>query len=238
MANFTNHFYNNLFFNCGGSTYNHIVTCSMGGGYGVGSDFCNNVFIGSTGIETWNPVAVNYNAWDGASYGKMYGIGNWSPAVSNFMATLSQYGFVNATNYPYDFHLTSASILRSNALNLTANPNASTTDMDGNARPSSGAWDIGPYQLGAYSSSSPGLPPAPGMKPSLSVHQIAPLTIQAFGTVSGMSGFCYDFGDGNSSTNSNPIHAYTNAKAYTVVLTATNGLGQVFRAQVGVTVTP
>lgn len=242
MCNFTNHFYNNLFFNSGGATYNHIVYCGMNGGSGEGSLFYNNVFVNSSGIviDGGVHVALSYNALDSSAYGKMQGSAGWSPAVSNLTVTAAQAAFVNATNYPYDFHPTSGSILRGNAFNLTADPSASTTDMEGKARPASGAWDMGPYQYaGAGPVTNAGsLPPPPGRSITLSAIQIAPLTIQAFGTVSGTNNLLYDFGDGKSSSNSNPIHAYANAGAYTITLTATNSSGRALMAQFGVIITP
>ena len=50
-----------------------------------------------------------------------------------------------------DFHVTSADMTaRTNGVNLSA---YFSTDKDGNARPSSGAWDVGAFQSGGSSSS-------------------------------------------------------------------------------------
>ena len=143
--NYTNHFYNNLFFNCGAATYNHIITCSDAGGEGIGSDLQNNVFIAS-GVESWPTISVSYNAGDSASFGYVYNPSGWSPSVGNITNSIAEMAFVNATNYPYDFHLRSGSVLIGAAANLTDNHSASTTDMDGNARPLTGPWTIGAYE--------------------------------------------------------------------------------------------
>jgi hypothetical protein len=148
MYNYTNHFYNNVFFESGHATYNHIIYCGLGGGYGAGSMMKNNVFIGS-GVNTESTCEVSYNGMDSAARGYMQYTNNWSPSVSNATVTLAQMGFVNATNYPYDFHLTAGSVLRGAGVNLSSDLSASTTDRDGKARPSGGAWDLGPYQYAA-----------------------------------------------------------------------------------------
>ncbi|MBK8554891.1 MAG: PKD domain-containing protein [Lewinellaceae bacterium] len=44
-------------------------------------------------------------------------------------------------------------------------------------------------------------------------------------TTTGGSSYSWDFGDGNSSTQTNPVHTYATAGMYTVVLTATNACG-------------
>jgi PKD domain len=224
MPNF--HAYNNVFYHWNGRCITEAYT-------GTNMMIYNNVFINDGVTDGTGVSPVNYNAWDAVSFSENQWV---AMGPSNIVVT--DPGFVNAA--AGDFHLLSTSPLRGAGINLTSDPSASITDMDGNARPSTGAWDIGAYQYAAAGpvTNAASSPPPPGMMPSLTVNQIAPLTIRAFGTVSGMNGFRYDFGDGNSSTNSNPIHAYTNAEAYIVALTTTNGLGQVFRAQVGVTVTP
>src|SRR5205823_14445629 len=53
---------------------------------------------------------------------------------------------------------------------------------------------------------------------------VAPLTVSFTNLSSGATGYNWDFGDGDSSTNQNPSNIYTNAGSYNVSLTAV-GLG-------------
>lgn len=51
----------------------------------------------------------------------------------------------------------------------------------------------------------------------------APLTVQFWDTSDGPpTGWSWDFGDGNTSTDQNPLHTYNYAGFYTVNLTVTN----------------
>ena len=61
--------------------------------------------------------------------------------------------FVNAPGY--DFHLQAGSPLIGAGTNLST---VFTQDRDGNARPASGAWDIGAYQYGATGATAPAAP--------------------------------------------------------------------------------
>ncbi|MEM7656545.1 MAG: PKD domain-containing protein, partial [Bacteroidota bacterium] len=64
---------------------------------------------------------------------------------------------------------------------------------------------------------------------TVSSNQICPGTFLSFQDVSipdtTLAGWFWDFGDGNTSTDPNPIHAYTSGGTYTVSLTVTNVLG-------------
>jgi hypothetical protein len=97
---------------------------------------------GVNGSVAPNPVANNYFA------------SNTSWAAGNPQGTGAinggNPGFVNAAGG--DYHLTSNSILRGKGTNLSY---LFTTDKDGNPRPASGAWEIGPYQ---YAGSAPAAP--------------------------------------------------------------------------------
>lgn len=159
MENYTNHFYNNVFFNSSTNYQSPPCTLYFGGGScgdGVGSLVLNNAFVTSGGLTVYTaPVTVSYNAWDSTTYGRMGG-GGWAVGTSNLTVTLSQLGFVNATNYPYDFHLTSSSILRGAGQNLSSDTSATTVDLDGVSRPASTAWDIGPFQYVSGTTNIPG----------------------------------------------------------------------------------
>jgi PKD repeat protein len=54
---------------------------------------------------------------------------------------------------------------------------------------------------------------------------ISPLTVFFTNLSSGATSYDWDFGDGNSATNTNPSHSYTNAGSYTVGLTAVGASG-------------
>jgi len=62
-----------------------------------------------------------------------------------------------------------------------------------------------------------------------------PLTVQFTDTStgSGITGYSWNFGDGNTSTQQNPSHTYTTAGTYTVTLTATNAGGSDTATQTG-----
>lgn len=53
----------------------------------------------------------------------------------------------------------------------------------------------------------------------------APLSVEFSNSTSSAASYLWDFGDGNSSTDANPSHTYTQAGSYTVVMIATNSLG-------------
>lgn len=128
---------------------------STGGNTGLsydstGSFVQNNIWIanaggdfGVNGSQSPSPVANNYFSSNATSWaaGSPQGTGSINGGNPNF---------VNAAGL--DFHLTSASSLRGKGTNLSS---LFATDKDGNPRPATGAWDIGPYQF----SSTPTLPP-------------------------------------------------------------------------------
>jgi len=54
---------------------------------------------------------------------------------------------------------------------------------------------------------------------------VAPLSVTFTNRYTGAASYTWDFGDGNSATNDNPVHTYTNAGSYSVTLTATGAGG-------------
>jgi hypothetical protein len=101
----------------------------------------NNIFYGfhgafSLSIDTDSLVnsVIDYNLWDHTDPSVIQGQEAHSIFASDPL-------FVNAA--AGNFHLTSGSPAIGHATNLYT---IFTTDMDGNTRPSSSAWDIGPYE--------------------------------------------------------------------------------------------
>lgn len=58
------------------------------------------------------------------------------------------------------------------------------------------------------------------------VEGFAPLVVQFTDESSGAEEWLWDFGDGTTSTEQNPVHTYTEAGVYNVSLTVTNGSGE------------
>jgi hypothetical protein len=91
----------------------------------------------------------------------IYNLGN---AIYTNVAVTQSNNLLNTNpffvNFPTDFHLTAASPAIRDGLNLAS---YFTTDKDGNARPSTSAWDLGAYQ---YAASAPNPTPTPTPPPS------------------------------------------------------------------------
>ncbi|GEM_PF-1101728 len=126
---------NNLFSDMGAEPAVSVAANFYGSGYSASFTGCgvyNNISINSWGID----VDAGINA-----------SGNVSLKLSSNNGDFVRY----VPNTPgNDFHLTAAA----GALILKgANESAYfNTDIDGNGRPGSGAWDIGPYQYGGVAS--------------------------------------------------------------------------------------
>jgi hypothetical protein len=133
------HIYNNVFYNWTNAI--DIFATNFGN-----QMIYDNVFVNSGVDDSYgapNASSIGGNAWDAAA----------QSACSRDMRTqlgsntllVADPGFVNAA--AGDFHLLSTSVLRGRGVNLTSDPFASTTDKDGRTRPTTGAWDVGPYQF-------------------------------------------------------------------------------------------
>ena len=89
------------------------------------------------------------------------------------------------------------------------------TDRDGASRPQGSGWDIGAYEFGGTLT----------LKAHLSANPtsgLAPLTVNFSGNASGGKApysYSWNFGDGNTSTQQNPMHTYAQANSYTATLT-------------------
>jgi PKD repeat protein len=67
---------------------------------------------------------------------------------------------------------------------------------------------------------------------------VSGLTVTFTNSSSGATSYLWSFGDGNSSTESNPVHTYLSEGSFTVVLTATNACGNSSVTQVSTVVGP
>ncbi|HEY7543447.1 MAG TPA: PKD domain-containing protein, partial [Blastocatellia bacterium] len=94
-----------------------------------------------------------------------------------------------------------------------------TEDIEGVARPQGPKHDAGCYET----QQSPQAPVADFSASPVSGN--APLAVQFTDLSTGATAWQWDFGDGGSSTQKNPLHTYQNAGSYTVVLTASNAAG-------------
>jgi hypothetical protein len=143
------HLYNNIFYNW--PAHDPIfIYANYHAGEVVGSQFENNVFLKSSGIADVNGTptfVIDYNALDSSSLNATSGDVRAFFGANNHTITEAQAGFRDAAHG--DFHLTSASALIGAGANLWNDPSSSRSDKDGVQRPSSGAWDIGPYQYAA-----------------------------------------------------------------------------------------
>jgi hypothetical protein len=145
--------YNNLFISDGS-----IAGCAirMDGGADVGpgwdcsgSQIINNAFItysiGFKGGISASQFVIANNYYGTASYGALGAIG--TSAVNG--------GNPQFAGAP-DYHTLVNSVFRGAGANLTGVAGAPVRDKDGNPRPTTGSWDIGPYQ--SQSGSSGNLP--------------------------------------------------------------------------------
>lgn len=126
-------FYNNLLYDCGlgnGPTFLIADPCLDHG------RFFNNVFIRCTSTRGSNPTQGN-NAFSSA--GLAFG-----SSGEHFVTTEAACKFVNAA--AGDFRLQEGSSLIGRGANLSNDGNMVRYDYDGNLRPATGAWDLGPFQ--------------------------------------------------------------------------------------------
>ena len=157
--------FNNVFCysDANASTSTRAIDTAGASGYAY-SDiiFANNLFIdypsgtafalrmGPTSSSSYsacvvaNNVSINGGGYDtsGAS------VSSPNLSLGSASGLFTRYTALGGTNNDYHL-LASASSLRGQGINLTSY--GITTDRDGNTRPTSGSWDIGPYQYGAAS---------------------------------------------------------------------------------------
>ncbi|MEW6301933.1 MAG: Ig-like domain-containing protein [Verrucomicrobiota bacterium] len=144
--------------------YNNVMAFNGKGGVMLwmalnGVDIKNNIIYknGQYGINSYDAhgsgVVVDRNLVFGNSFGNY----NFSNGGSDYTYTLgttvsAEPLFVDATSATFDAHLLAGSPAVNAGLNLSS---VFTTDIDGVARPASGAWDLGPYQVVSLVNSAP-----------------------------------------------------------------------------------
>ena len=155
------------------------------------------------------PAVIEYNVIDG-----LQTPADWLAWGTNYI--LADPLFVDPANA--DFHLQSGSP----AIDAGVSTLAPDHDLDGNARPVNGVWDIGCYE------SAGGAPQPPVANFSGNPTSGNPPLLVYFSDLStnNPTSWSWTFGDGGTSTAQNPSHEYTTANQYTVSLTATNAQGQ------------
>jgi hypothetical protein len=110
-----------------------------------GNLVANNLLINSSDIGD-NATVEDDVEIDGANTGNFVNYAQLSGNYLNYVNSGGQTG-INMNNTFDDFHLRStATAIRGQGANLST---YFGTDKDGNSRPASGAWDLGPYQYGS-----------------------------------------------------------------------------------------
>jgi len=154
-------------------------------------------------------AVIEYNVIDGLQTPS-----DWLTYGTNYI--LADPLFVDPENA--DFHLQSGSP----AINAGSSVSAPDHDLDGNARPVNGAWDIGCYE----SAGGAPQPPVANFTGNPTSGN-APLTVYFTDTSTGSpTSWSWTFGDGGTSQAQSPSHQYTAVNTYTVSLTAYNAQGQ------------
>lgn len=227
------HVYNNTWYKCADEVANPVFL----GSNSAGSVFQNNVFFGCGGNGGDDPgqggfngptdlVTIDHNYFANADFSpKNSGIGIGTNATNG-----GDPHFLNPA--AGDLHIQQGSALIGTGANITP----SFPDKDGNARPFSGAWDIGAYQhaSGGSSTSAPSRPSAPSA-PSQGSGS-APKYVQgAYSTPqTAQSTVTVPFPGAQTAGNLNVVIVGWN-DAGTQVSSVTDSLGNTYRLAVGPT---
>ncbi len=164
----------------------------------VNNSWCE-VFIGEEPID-----GLDYRAEDGFNLQLLTGVGTWAtPAKNNgtFAIDANPYNvFIPDTSGTYYFVLKTGS-----------------TSWDGSSQTFEIVLDE--LSLKAYREK-----PHTAFSSDNAVG-FAPLTVDFMNETHFATSYAWDFGDGSTSTDENPTHTYNDAGTYSVILTATNEIG-------------
>jgi hypothetical protein len=163
--------YNNIFESDGSGEYSPAWIGTGGASLASGSDFANNIFYNSHndggsggGLSSYTRYSAGTNV---TPVGNCTGCFNYTQASP----LCSFAGWVNmcpssspdANLVTADFHLTASgkTTFQAKGVNLSASCNtypALCSDMDGNPRPATGQWTLGPYEANLTQSAAPTAP--------------------------------------------------------------------------------
>ena len=188
--------------------------------------FSNNVADYGAGIDnkgpSCSPEIVNCILWDDST-GEIYNESSSFPSVSYSCIWGGYAGEGNISSDPFfldgpngDLRLTDASP----CINRGTGEGAPGEDFLGMLRPQGDAYDMGAYEYAYKPSASFVASPVGGP---------VPLTVTftdcSTSGSAAITGWLWDFGDGSTSTESNPTHIYTIAGSYAITLTVTTAIG-------------
>lgn len=136
-------------------------------------DWANNIFLNvqtQVNINIPTTAQMRFDAFDAShsvSCTSCFTFTNPSPLCSaTFWVTMCPNSDAIATLYQADLHLTTAgkTAFQAKGVNLTSTACSTIDpdickDLDGNTRPASGAWTLGPYEATAATNPSPALTP-------------------------------------------------------------------------------
>lgn len=197
--------------------YSNIIWDNTAGGDGkdlfINSDKDSNL--------VYSPVEIFHNDFDQSKAGFYISDPSFYTRIDPSNLNDINPSFVNAAGG--DFHLNSGSLC-ANAGNNAA-PGIAATDLDGQPRIMDGTVDMGAYEITGQAAPVALFAASPLSGP-------APLDVSfmdaSFGTVTAWE---WDFGDGNSGTEQNPVHTYLEDGVYDVGMKVSGPTGSSTRTQ-------
>jgi hypothetical protein len=146
-------FYNNLVYRTGAGTGPTFLLGGSSQGVCLNrGKYYNNVHIACTSLMNGSTLGPNYTEASNAFTSSAL---SWGGA-SDFVTTEAACKFVNAA--VGDFRLQEGSSLIGKGVNLTTDQSMTSVDAVGNVRPSTGAWDLGPFQYNPGGTRTPSPP--------------------------------------------------------------------------------